>query len=62
MVVKIYLQKPNDGNFFVFPPESATSSSLVSEDWDLNMEICDIINSSEEGCVVSYPNRCFPEI
>ncbi|XP_056870453.1 target of Myb protein 1 isoform X1 [Takifugu flavidus] len=29
--------------------ESATSSSLVSEDWTLNMEICDLINSSEEG-------------
>ncbi|XP_005926741.1 target of Myb protein 1 isoform X4 [Simochromis diagramma] len=29
--------------------ERATSSSLPSEDWELNMEICDIINSSEEG-------------
>ncbi|XP_042361731.1 target of Myb protein 1 isoform X4 [Plectropomus leopardus] len=29
--------------------EAATSSSLPSEDWTLNMEICDMINSSEEG-------------
>ncbi|KAM3599004.1 uncharacterized protein V6R79_025350 [Siganus canaliculatus] len=29
--------------------ESATGSSLPSEDWALNMEICDLINSSEEG-------------
>ncbi|XP_061568164.1 target of Myb protein 1 isoform X2 [Cololabis saira] len=31
--------------------ERATCSSLPSEDWELNMEICDLINSSEEGCV-----------
>ncbi|XP_061702950.1 target of Myb protein 1 isoform X6 [Syngnathoides biaculeatus] len=29
--------------------EIATSSSLPSEDWSLNMEICDMINTSEEG-------------
>ncbi|XP_068434578.1 target of Myb1 membrane trafficking protein isoform X2 [Clinocottus analis] len=29
--------------------ESATGSSMPSEDWALNMEICDMINSSEEG-------------
>ncbi|XP_022623181.1 target of Myb protein 1-like isoform X5 [Seriola dumerili] len=29
--------------------ECATSSSLPSDDWTLNMEICDMINSSEEG-------------
>uniref|UniRef100_A0A3Q4AZ74 VHS domain-containing protein n=1 Tax=Mola mola TaxID=94237 RepID=A0A3Q4AZ74_MOLML len=29
--------------------ESATRSSLISEDWSLNMEICDMINCSEEG-------------
>ncbi|XP_037332282.1 target of Myb protein 1 isoform X6 [Pungitius pungitius] len=29
--------------------ESATGSSLPSEDWALNMEICDMINSSEDG-------------
>ncbi|XP_056263777.1 target of Myb protein 1 isoform X2 [Pseudoliparis swirei] len=29
--------------------ESATGASMPSEDWALNMEICDIINSSEEG-------------
>ncbi|KAM4531633.1 target of Myb1 membrane trafficking protein isoform 5-T5 [Odontesthes bonariensis] len=31
--------------------ERATGSSSPSEDWELNMEICDTINSSEEGCV-----------
>ncbi|KAM4634367.1 target of Myb1 membrane trafficking protein isoform 2-T2 [Polymixia lowei] len=29
--------------------ERATSSSLQSEDWALNMEICDIINGTDEG-------------
>ncbi|KAJ8344949.1 hypothetical protein SKAU_G00291420 [Synaphobranchus kaupii] len=29
--------------------ERATSSSLQSEDWGLNMEICDFINETEEG-------------
>ncbi|CAN9505798.1 unnamed protein product [Ophioblennius macclurei] len=29
--------------------ERATSASLQSDDWELNMEICDMINSSEEG-------------
>ncbi|XP_051904761.1 target of Myb protein 1 isoform X7 [Hippocampus zosterae] len=29
--------------------EIATNSSLPSEDWSLNMEICDVVNSSEEG-------------
>ncbi|KAM9314056.1 target of Myb1 membrane trafficking protein isoform 2-T3 [Pholidichthys leucotaenia] len=29
--------------------EHATSGSLPSEDWGLNMEICDIINETEEG-------------
>uniref|UniRef100_UPI003AAD2877 target of Myb1 membrane trafficking protein isoform X2 n=1 Tax=Centroberyx gerrardi TaxID=166262 RepID=UPI003AAD2877 len=29
--------------------ERATSSSLPSEDWALNMEICDIVNSTDEG-------------
>ncbi|XP_075686760.1 TOM1-like protein 2 isoform X5 [Rhinoderma darwinii] len=34
------------------PPElmeKATDGSLQSEDWTLNMEICDIINETEEG-------------
>ncbi|XP_021113993.1 target of Myb protein 1 isoform X2 [Heterocephalus glaber] len=31
------------------PTEKATNSSLQSEDWALNMEICDIINETEEG-------------
>uniref|UniRef100_A0A8C6TK41 Target of myb1 membrane trafficking protein n=1 Tax=Neogobius melanostomus TaxID=47308 RepID=A0A8C6TK41_9GOBI len=29
--------------------EKATSSSLPSEDWALNMEICDLVNEAEEG-------------
>jgi hypothetical protein len=33
--------------------EYATSSRLQSEDWALNMDICDIINETEEGCVSS---------
>uniref|UniRef100_A0A8B9GVS0 VHS domain-containing protein n=1 Tax=Astyanax mexicanus TaxID=7994 RepID=A0A8B9GVS0_ASTMX len=33
--------------------EYATSSSLPSEDWGLNMEICDIVNETEEGYVSS---------
>ncbi|XP_068605688.1 target of Myb1 membrane trafficking protein isoform X2 [Brachionichthys hirsutus] len=41
------------GNPFSTPAgqriECATSSSLSTEDWALNMEICDMINSSEEG-------------
>uniref|UniRef100_A0A667X281 Target of myb1 membrane trafficking protein n=1 Tax=Myripristis murdjan TaxID=586833 RepID=A0A667X281_9TELE len=31
--------------------EQATSSSLPSEDWALNMEICDVVNTTDEGCV-----------
>uniref|UniRef100_A0A8D0L3R5 Target of myb1 like 2 membrane trafficking protein n=1 Tax=Sphenodon punctatus TaxID=8508 RepID=A0A8D0L3R5_SPHPU len=30
-------------------PKKATDGSLQSEDWALNMEICDIINETEEG-------------
>ncbi|XP_048847496.1 target of Myb protein 1-like isoform X2 [Brienomyrus brachyistius] len=29
--------------------EHATSAALLSEDWGLNMEICDIINDTEDG-------------
>ncbi|KAG7272109.1 hypothetical protein CRUP_008289 [Coryphaenoides rupestris] len=29
--------------------EHATNSSLQTEDWALNMEICDLVNSSDEG-------------
>ncbi|XP_033932825.1 target of Myb1 membrane trafficking protein-like, partial [Pseudochaenichthys georgianus] len=35
------------GNPFSTP--SATNASLPSDDWTLNMEICDAINSAEEG-------------
>lgn len=31
--------------------EKATDGSLQSEDWTLNMEICDIINETDEGYV-----------
>lgn len=34
---------------FIFFSEKATDGSLQSEDWTLNMEICDIINETEEG-------------
>ncbi|KAG8145795.1 hypothetical protein E2320_012277 [Naja naja] len=41
------------GNPFATPVgqslEKATDGSLQSEDWTLNMEICDIINETEEG-------------
>ncbi|XP_029445986.1 target of Myb protein 1 isoform X2 [Rhinatrema bivittatum] len=41
------------GNAFASPVgqriEKATEGSLQSEDWALNMEICDIINETEEG-------------
>uniref|UniRef100_A0A3B3XNI6 Target of myb1 like 2 membrane trafficking protein n=1 Tax=Poecilia mexicana TaxID=48701 RepID=A0A3B3XNI6_9TELE len=33
----------------VLPPERATDGGLQSEDWTLNMEICDIINETDEG-------------
>lgn len=29
--------------------EQATDASLASENWALNMEICDIINTTDEG-------------
>lgn len=35
--------------YFIFFTEKATDGSLQSEDWTLNMEICDIINETEEG-------------
>ena len=33
----------------LFMTEKATDGSLQSEDWTLNMEICDIINETEDG-------------
>lgn len=35
-------------------PEKATDGSLQSEDWTLNMEICDIINETEDGWVLIH--------
>lgn len=35
-------------NVFFFV-EQATDGSLASENWALNMEICDIINETDEG-------------
>jgi len=32
-------------------PEKATDVSQASEDWALYMEICDVINSTEDGYV-----------
>lgn len=32
-----------------FSQEQATDGNLPSENWALNMEICDIINETEEG-------------
>lgn len=37
--------------FFI---ERATNSSLQTEDWGLNMEICDIVSATEDGCVVCW--------
>lgn len=34
---------------FLSFPERATDGTLQSEDWTLNMEICDIINETEDG-------------
>jgi len=35
--------------YFFHILESATDGSLPSENWTLNMEICDIINETEDG-------------
>lgn len=32
-----------------FSSERATDGGLQAEDWTLNMEICDIINETDEG-------------
>uniref|UniRef100_A0A6Q2Y619 Target of myb1 like 2 membrane trafficking protein n=1 Tax=Esox lucius TaxID=8010 RepID=A0A6Q2Y619_ESOLU len=36
-------------DFLLCFPEKATDGGLQAEDWTLNMEICDIINETEEG-------------
>lgn len=41
--------------YFFFFTEKATDGSLQSEDWTLNMEICDIINETEEGYALFQP-------
>jgi hypothetical protein len=33
----------------LFVLEQATDASLASENWGLNIEICDIINETEDG-------------
>jgi hypothetical protein len=35
--------------FNCFLAASATDASLASENWALNMEICDLINDTEDG-------------
>lgn len=39
----------DEREFNVLSLERATDGSLQSEDWALNMEICDIINETEDG-------------
>lgn len=39
---------------FFFNAEQATDPNLTAEDWFLNMEICDMINDTDEGFVYSY--------
>ncbi len=34
--------------------EKATSAALQTEDWSLNLEICDIINETDDGCCVPH--------
>lgn len=34
---------------FIILSEQATSETLASEDWALNMEICDLVNETEDG-------------
>jgi len=57
------LQESESSVFFV--PEKATDGSLASENWALNIEICDRINESSEGLVCgqlylpSVINYCF---
>ncbi|XP_031683590.1 target of Myb protein 1 isoform X3 [Oncorhynchus kisutch] len=48
------LPKKHQVTIFQEYSEYATSSSLQSEDWALNMDICDIINETEEGPRDSY--------
>lgn len=33
----------------IFVIEQATDATLASENWSLNMEICDLVNETEEG-------------
>ena len=35
--------------YFLCGLEQATDASLASENWALNMEICDLINDTEDG-------------
>lgn len=38
-------------NYLFISTEQATDASLPSENWTLNMEICDLINETDEGYV-----------
>lgn len=48
-LVHVFSESPGDFFFFFVISESATDGSLPSENWTLNMEICDIINETEDG-------------
>ncbi|RZC36488.1 VHS and/or GAT domain containing protein [Asbolus verrucosus] len=44
-----FLSGPCFWEFIRFFSEQATDGTLASENWDLNMEICDLVNKTEDG-------------
>uniref|UniRef100_A0A670ITV3 Target of myb1 membrane trafficking protein n=1 Tax=Podarcis muralis TaxID=64176 RepID=A0A670ITV3_PODMU len=48
-MILYFKSRSRDVVCFLPPPEKATDGSLQNENWALNMEICDIINETEEG-------------
>lgn len=44
-----YIEESCPVKYILCIPEQATDGSLPSENWALNMEICDIINCSTDG-------------